>query len=281
MRVFDNVDELRAWRDPCRAAGEKVGFIPTMGALHAGHLSLVKRAREENDRVVVSIFVNPTQFGPGEDFEVYPRVPEADRALLEADGVDALFLPPVEAIYPEGAQTGVTVSGVSLGLCGESRPGHFTGVATVVTILFNLTAPDRAYFGLKDYQQFAVICRMVKDLAMPVEVVGLPTVREPDGLAMSSRNARLTPDERETALALNRGLTDAEEAWSAGEREPAKLEGIARAALAAAGIERIDYVTLREAETLAEAVGAGKAAVLLIAAHVGSVRLIDNRTFRT
>ncbi len=281
MELLRDRASLRRWTDDWRARGETIGFVPTMGALHEGHLSLVAAARQRTDRVVVSIFVNPTQFGPHEDFERYPRVVAEDRALLTDAGCDGLFLPSVADIYPSGHQSTVRVEPLGQILCGASRENHFQGVATVVTILLNLVGRCQAFFGTKDYQQWILIRRMVEDLALPVEVVGVPTVREADGLALSSRNRYLGPDERQRALALSRALTAAREAKRGGERRARRLEAIGRRELAAAGITDIDYVAVRDAETLAivETVADGKesgTAVMLIAARIGNTRLIDN-----
>ncbi|MBF0425273.1 MAG: pantoate--beta-alanine ligase [Magnetococcales bacterium] len=277
MELLTTRQALDQWVEDAYRAGHRVGFVPTMGALHAGHISLFQTARQGCDRVIGSIFVNPTQFGPNEDFQRYPRTLEQDQSLLEQAGCHALFLPAVVDIYPEGHQTRVQVGALAEDLCGRCRPGHFQGVATVVAILFNLVRPRVAYFGLKDYQQFLVIRRMVDDLAMPLKVVGLPTVREADGLAMSSRNRYLDEHARAQAAALFRALKRAQELYAAGEEDPAALEATARAVLTTAGITRIDYVAARDPETLAPMVQCKKNPVILIAAWVGSARLIDNR----
>ena len=265
--------QVRAWR----AAGERVGFAPTMGALHEGHLSLVRLAREHADRVVVSLFVNPTQFGPNEDFDAYPRSETRDAELLGGVGCDLLFAPGVAEMYPPGFSTTVTVSGVSEPLDGAARPGHFEGVATVVSKLLNQCGPDVAVFGEKDYQQLQVIRRLVRDLDLPVEIVGAPTARANDGLALSSRNAYLTPAEREVAPVLARALQAARERLRAGA-PVAEAEAEAVAALAAAGFGPIDYVEVRAAEDLAR-LGPGPItapARILAAARLGKTRLIDN-----
>ena len=265
--------QVRAWR----AAGERVGFAPTMGALHEGHLSLVRLAREHADRVVVSLFVNPTQFGPNEDFDAYPRSETRDAELLGGVGCDLLFAPGVAEMYPPGFSTTVTVSGVSEPLDGAARPGHFEGVATVVSKLLNQCGPDVAVFGEKDYQQLQVIRRLVRDLDLPVEIVGAPTARADDGLALSSRNAYLTPAEREVAPVLARALQAARERLRAGA-PVAEAEAEAVAALAAAGFGPIDYVEVRAAEDLAR-LGPGPItapARILAAARLGKTRLIDN-----
>ncbi|MBF0455100.1 MAG: pantoate--beta-alanine ligase [Magnetococcales bacterium] len=277
MNLFKDRQSLKAWMSACRNRGERVGFIPTMGALHAGHLSLVEAAKKQCSRTLVSIFVNPTQFGPGEDFAQYPRTFAADQTLLEEIGCDGVFLPEVATIYPPGGQTSVSVEPLGSQLCGAARPGHFQGVATVVAILFNLVRPHAAYFGLKDYQQFTLIRQMVDDLCMPLEVVGVPTVREADGLALSSRNRYLTDEERARAPALFRALTHAQELYRGGERDPLRLEEEARRLLLASGIENIDYVEVRHGATLIREREISTDPVMLIAVRVGKARLIDNR----
>ena len=270
--VADLRERVRAWR----VAGERIAFVPTMGNLHAGHLSLVRAGRMHADRVVASIFVNPLQFGPSEDLDAYPRTLDADRRQLEASGCDLLFTPSVDEVYPRGqdSQTRVEVPGISDILCGASRPGHFVGVATVVCKLLNMVQPDVALFGEKDFQQLLVIRRLVEDLALPVEVVGVPTARESDGLAMSSRNGYLTPEERALAPALYRVLNATAEAMRAGEPiERAERAGLD--ALAAAGL-RPDYLSVRRAEDLAPAGPEDRALVILAAAYLGRARLIDN-----
>jgi pantoate--beta-alanine ligase len=271
---------MSAYVETARAQGQRIAFVPTMGFLHAGHVSLLEEGRRRADRLVLSIFVNPTQFGPGEDLARYPRDLDGDLAKAAAAGTDAVFLPDNAAMYPSGYQTFVRVRELEQWLCGASRPDHFTGVATVVCKLFNIVRPHVALFGEKDYQQLAVIRRMVADLDMPVAVVGLPIVREPDGLAMSSRNKYLSGDERQRATALSRALLAARASFDAGERRAAALVESARAvllaSLAGAG-SRVDYVELRDADTLA-AVGdrLDRPAVLAVAAFVGATRLIDN-----
>ena len=264
------VPALREWR----AQPGSVGLVPTMGALHAGHAALVERARRENERVVVSIFVNPTQFGPGEDYLAYPRRESADLALLGGLDADAAFLPDVSEVYPPGDATRVVPGPVAARLEGERRPGHFTGVATVVTKLFLMTTPDRAYFGQKDFQQLRVLQTVAHDLRSPVRIVACPTVREPDGLALSSRNAYLTPDERRRATALSRGLFAAASAHEAGERDAQRLRGTVTQIAAEAGA--LDYVSVADPETLTELEGAADRAVISLACRVGKARLIDN-----
>ncbi|HEX3772231.1 MAG TPA: pantoate--beta-alanine ligase [Polyangiaceae bacterium] len=267
------------FRDLCEAArrrGDRVGFVPTMGALHAGHLGLVAEARKRAGFVVVSIFVNPTQFGPNEDLAKYPRDLAADLARLAPLGVNAVFAPQPSEMYLAGEDTRVHVGKVAEPLCGRTRPGHFTGVATVVAKLFNLAGPSVAVFGRKDYQQLLVIRRMARDLFAPVEIVGLPTVREPDGLAMSSRNAYLSKDDRLKALALARGLSAASRAFGDGERVARVLEAVARTPVEEVA-SSIDYVDCRDPEDLGAIDGrTGARALLAIACRIGGTRLIDN-----
>ena len=252
-----------------------VGFVPTMGALHEGHASLVRRAREQCASVVASVFVNPTQFGPNEDFTRYPRDEAADLALLESLGVDVAFVPSVEEMYLPGATTFVDVGLLGEVLEGAVRPGHFRGVATVVTMLFSLVQPERAYFGQKDGQQSVVIRRMTRDLALPVDVVVCPTVREPDGLALSSRNRYLTPEERTQAPALNRALQAAGRAVADGERSADRLRSLMRDALAPARLGKPDYVSIADANTLEELEVVDRPALASLAVRFHSARLID------
>jgi len=257
-----------------RAAGRVVGFVPTMGALHAGHLALVEQATRECDDVAVSIFVNPTQFGPGEDFERYPRTLDRDLDSLSRLRVRWVFTPTEAAMYPHGAATRVVVAGPACGYEGTIRPGHFSGVATVVCRLFLSVPADRAYFGAKDWQQTRVIERMVRDLGLPIAVVVCPTVREPDGLAMSSRNAYLAPEDRSRAVALSESLREAAAAWDAGA-DVNGIEAAMRTRLESRGIV-VDYVAIADAESLGQVV-TGQPAVALVAGRLGSTRLIDNR----
>lgn len=276
METLETIPDLRQRRGAWRQSGERVALVPTMGNLHAGHLALVREARRWAERTVVSIFVNPLQFGPSEDFAAYPRTLARDRDLLAAAGTDLLFAPPVDAVYPRGQaeQTRVEVPGLSDILCGETRPGHFAGVATVVCKLFNMVQPDLAVFGEKDFQQLLVIRRMVEDLCLPVEVQGLATVREADGLAMSSRNAYLTADERRRAPAVCRTLRLAGEGLQAGlDREEVERRGIED--LTAAGL-RPDYFSVRRAQDLAAPTAEDLDLVVLAAAYLGRARLIDN-----
>jgi pantoate--beta-alanine ligase len=273
MRTLTTIREVRSWR---RDQTGTVGLVPTMGALHAGHLSLVARARDENDHVVATVFVNPTQFGPHEDLDRYPRDLERDRKRLAEAGADVLFAPAAAEMYPAGFETAVEVGSVAAPLEGERRPGHFRGVATVVLKLFNIATPTRAYFGRKDAQQLAVVERLVRDLDLPVELVGCPIVREPDGLAMSSRNAYLLPEERTAAASLHRALRAASEAWRRGERDAGALRGILRDVLASEPRVRIDYVSVADPHTFQERTTAMAPSLLLVAAYVGQTRLIDN-----
>ena len=267
---------MTAFSEAARARGERIAFVPTMGYLHAGHVSLLEEGRRRAERLVLSIFVNPTQFAPTEDLARYPRDLDGDLAKAAGAGTDAAFVPEGGEIYPPGYQTFVRVRELERGLCGDSRPDHFLGVATVVCKLFNIVRPHLALFGEKDFQQLAVIRRMVADLNMPVTIVGLPTVREPDGLAMSSRNKYLSADERSRALALSRGLAAARALFDAGERRPAVLVAAARDVIAPAAT-RVDYVDLRDADSLAPLVGrVERPAVMAVAAFVGTTRLIDN-----
>jgi len=268
--------DLRRHVDAWRAVGERIGFVPTMGALHEGHLSLVRLAREHADRVVASVFVNPAQFGPHEDFNRYPRQPEEDAALLAGAGCDLLFLPDVATIYPPGHATFVEPAGAAEGLEGAFRPGHFRGVATVVCILFNLVRADVAVFGEKDAQQLAVVRQMVRDLHLPVEIVPGPTVREADGLAMSSRNAYLSPDERQAATVLHRALRAAEGAVSAGERCADAVRRRMNDVLTAEPLARTEYAEVVDAKTFKPVQTLQGRLVLPLAVRVGGTRLIDN-----
>ena len=276
MEIIRTVEELRQWTRADRYETTTIGIVPTMGALHAGHASLIRAARNSCGCVVVSIFVNPTQFGPTEDLARYPRDLEGDLAKCAGVGVDAVFAPSPTGMYPPGHQTFVEVTGLSQGLCGARRPGHFRGVATVVTQLFALIRPAVALFGEKDWQQLQVIRRLAIDLHLGVEVVGMPIVREADGLALSSRNAYLSPAERQRALALSRGLSSARALWASGVREVEPLCAAVRAELRAAEV-REDYVELVEPTTLIPLPAAEQAdARLLVAGFVGNTRLIDN-----
>ena len=275
MQTLRDVPALRSTVEALKSDGKPLVLVPTMGALHDGHMALVEEARRHGRHVVVSIFVNPKQFGPNEDLDAYPRREAKDAQMLTAAGVDILWAPSVEAMYPAGFATNIGVSGVSEGLDGAARPGHFDGVATVVTKLFNQVRPDVAIFGEKDYQQLAVIRRMVADLDMGIEIVGLPTQRAEDGLALSSRNAYLSDDERKAALALPRALGEAKRQIEKGEPVDGALAK-AVATLAAHGFDPIDYVTLCDATTLEQMHVADRPARLLGAAKLGKTRLIDN-----
>ena len=279
MRTARTVGDLRQAVAAWRGEGHSVGLVPTMGGLHDGHLSLVRRARAESDRTVATVFVNPRQFAPDEDFADYPRREAADAALLAAEGADLMFAPPREEMYPDGFTTTVSVPDLSQGLCAESRPHFFDGVATVVAKLLIQCLPDAAYFGEKDYQQLQVIRRLARDLDLPVRIEGVPTVREPDGLALSSRNAYLTDAERRIAPALHRAMAGAVDRLAAGAA-PAGALAACRDEILGAGFASVDYVSLADAETLApldalDALG-GRAARLLAAAWLGKARLIDN-----
>jgi pantoate--beta-alanine ligase len=276
MRVVRTIAELRAWSRQIHQSGKTVGLVPTMGALHEGHLSLVRAAKGACDGVAVSIFVNPTQFGPNEDFSLYPRTFEADCALLEAEGVDVVFAPAPEEIYKPGASTFVEVAGLSDRLDGASRPGHFRGVATVVAKLFIAAEPDRAFFGQKDAAQVAVLRRVTADLGLPLELVVCPIVREPDGLAMSSRNRYLDADERRQALVLSRALEAVAAEVDAGERSTEALIALARAGIAQEPKVRVDYIAAVHWATLEPVNEVGSGTLFAVAAYVGTTRLIDN-----
>ncbi|MBO9670262.1 MAG: pantoate--beta-alanine ligase [Sphingobium sp.] len=275
MQIFRDVDALRRGLTSLRDDGGHVAMVPTMGALHAGHMALVTEAQRRAARVVVSIFVNPTQFGPNEDLSAYPRREAEDAAMLREAGVDILWAPGVEAMYPEGFATSIRVSGLSEELDGAHRPGHFDGVATVVAKLFGQVRPDIACFGEKDYQQLAIIRRLVADLDLGVEIVGVPTVRDPDGLALSSRNAYLSPSEREEALALPQALNEAAQAIVGGA-DIALALAEAHDAIRTGGFESVDYVELRDAASLKRIDSLEDPARLLAAARIGRTRLIDN-----
>ncbi|PTL36413.1 pantoate--beta-alanine ligase [Candidatus Methylomirabilis limnetica] len=276
---MQNIHEPSAIGRRCeslRREGKTIGLVPTMGAFHEGHLSLMRRARAENDVVIVSIFVNPIQFARGEDFDSYPRDLQDDLAQAERAGVDLVFTPSAEAIYPDGFQTYVDVTEITDGLCGASRPGHFRGVTTIVTKLFNLVRPHRAYFGQKDYQQSAVVRRLVDDLNLDLEIVLLPTIREADGLAMSSRNVRLTPEERQAACVLYASLRLTEERVEAGERNTKLLLDEMRTMIETEPLARIDYVALCDPETLKPLDQIEGPMLAAIAVRFGETRLIDN-----
>ena len=274
MQTIRTLDLLRSGLADMRGDGSRIALVPTMGALHAGHMALVEAARRSGTKVIASIFVNPKQFGPNEDLSRYPRREAADARLLAEHGCDLLWLPPVEAMYPADFATNISVGGVSEGFDGGARPGHFDGVATVVTKLFNQTGADIAYFGEKDYQQLAVVRRFVADLDMPIEIVGVPTQRDDDGLALSSRNIYLDDEQRAKAVALPRALGVAARAIGRGDDDDAALAE-ARAMLVAAKFE-VDYIALADAETLAANPAPNRPRRLLAAARMGTTRLIDN-----
>ena len=276
MQVITTSAEMSAL---CRAAPRPLGLVPTMGALHEGHLSLTRQARTDNATMAASIFVNPTQFAANEDFTTYPRTFERDLELLQAQGTDLVFAPPPSEVYPDGFDTWIEPGAVAEGMEGAARPGHFRGVATVVAKLFTITRPDRAYFGQKDGQQVAVIRKMNADLNLGVAVVTMPTIREPDGLALSSRNAYLTPEQRAAAPVVYQALRAAESLWQAGQRNANPLQAAAMAVLETEPlISAVDYVTIVDANTMAtlNAVTDGQPAMIATAARLGSVRLIDN-----
>lgn len=277
MITLSKVKDLRAAIAQQKQLGKRVALVPTMGNLHAGHLALVRKAREVADYVVTSIFVNPLQFGPGEDLDKYPRTLDADKAALVNGGNNLLYVPSVDQIYPNGmeAHTKVIVPGLTETHCGQSRPGHFTGVTTVVNILFNQVQPNVALFGEKDFQQVAVIRKMAKDLNLPITIETVPTVRESSGLAMSSRNGYLSPEERTAAATLYRVLSDTRARIEQGDREFAALSQLAQDQLSAAGFT-LDYFSIAESETLAPASSASRDITLLVAAFLGKTRLIDN-----
>ena len=276
METVHTVREMRTRTRATRSSGSRLGLVPTMGALHEGHLSLIRAAKAKSDVVAASIFVNPTQFGPNEDFTRYPRDLDRDLALLEREGVDVVFVPSVEEMYPQQSVTWVTVEGLSDRLCGKSRPGHFRGVATVVAKLFNIVEPDLAFFGQKDAAQVAIIRRMVRDLNMPVAIEVCPIVREPDGLAMSSRNAYLSPEQRKDALILFRALTRVQEVFEGGERNPAALIAVAKQELAPKPAVRLDYFEIVDPDELTPVATISQPALVAVAAFVGNTRLIDN-----
>jgi pantoate--beta-alanine ligase len=276
LKVITTIEEMRAASRALRGAGKRLGLVPTMGALHEGHLSLVRMARAQCDVVAASIFVNPTQFGPNEDLAKYPRPFERDREMLEREGVELVFAPTVEEMYPAGAVTWVTVEGLSGKLDGRSRPGHFRGVTTVVAKLFHIVEPDAAFFGQKDAAQLAVIRRMVRDLNFAVEIVACPIVREADGLAMSSRNAYLDAKQRREALVLRRSLGRVEKLARSGEWDAAKLVAVGRAEMASEKSVQLDYFEIVNPETLDPVADVSAGALVAVAAHVGTTRLIDN-----
>jgi pantoate--beta-alanine ligase len=276
MRIVSDIHEMQALSLSARGEGRRIAFVPTMGYLHEGHASLLHEGRKRADLLVLSIFVNPTQFGVGEDFERYPRDMERDSRIAAEAGVDIIFTPTPADMYPAGSQTWVNVEELTLPLCGASRPGHFRGVTTVVCKLFNIVQPHVALFGKKDFQQLAVIRRMAADLNMPVEVVGMPIIREPDGLAMSSRNKYLSLEERRSALCLSNGIAAARSAYRSGVTGVDQLLAEVTARITEEQSARIDYVEFRDADTLAETGCAGDRTLLAMAVRIGQTRLIDN-----
>ncbi len=280
MEVVKTVQRMKALSQEARERGETIVLVPTMGFFHEGHLSLIREGRKRGDLLVVSLFVNPTQFGPSEDYETYPRDFERDFRMAKEASVDILFCPEVEEMYPPGHQTVVRVTEVTQGLCGKSRPTHFQGVTTVVLMLFEIVRPHVAIFGEKDFQQLVTIRQMVRDLHVDVEIVGMPTVRETDGLAMSSRNVRLQPAERKAALSLYRALMEAEGLVRRGEREANRIRDAMNRIFQAEPLVRLDYLEICDAHSLREVSRLQGDVVIAVAAHVGGVRLIDNFVFR-
>jgi pantoate--beta-alanine ligase len=276
MRICETIEDMRGACGEARRGGKRLGFVPTMGALHEGHLSLVRAAKACCDAVAASIFVNPAQFGPNEDLAKYPRTFERDRDLLEREGVELLFAPTAEEMYPAGAVTWVSVEGLSSKLDGRSRPGHFRGVATVVAKLFHIVEPDAAFFGQKDAAQVAIIRRMARDLHFPVEIVACPIVREADGLAMSSRNAYLDAQQRAQALVLHRSLLRVRKCWEAGERDATKLAAAGSEEVAGEKAVRLDYFEIVSPDNLDPLENVTRGALVAVAAYVGTTRLIDN-----
>ncbi len=276
MRIIRSVKEMHACADEIRQSGKRIGLVPTMGFLHEGHISLIRLIREQADYVIVSIFVNPTQFGEGEDFDSYPRDFECDRQMVAAAGADCIYTPEVDEMYPDGSQTAVSVSQITRNLCGRSRPSHFEGVATVVAKLFNAVKPHAAVFGEKDFQQLMVIKRMVLDLNMDIEILGAPIVREADGLAMSSRNTYLTPEQRAAALGLSRGLSEVRDMVASGERSAAKLISHVQKMVEATGLGKVDYIKVCDLATLEDVEVLERDAVMALAVQFGKARLIDN-----
>ncbi|RME39756.1 MAG: pantoate--beta-alanine ligase [Planctomycetota bacterium] len=276
MDVIRDIEPCRRTVREAQRQGRRVGLVPTMGALHEGHVSLIRRARRRCDYVAVTIFVNPTQFAPGEDYEQYPRTLEADLEVCKREGVDLVFAPSTDVMYAPDASTTVHVGGVTEGLCGPHRPGHFDGVATVVTKLFHILPADQAYFGEKDYQQMVMIRKMVRHLNVPIEIVACPTVREEDGLALSSRNRYLNPAERKQAVSLSRALFEAQRRVDEGERDASRLCEAIRETILAAGPARIEYVEAVDAETLTPLKTIDRPARICLAVRIGSCRLIDN-----
>lgn len=277
MEIVEKISEVREITAEMRRKGLKIALVPTMGYLHQGHLALVKQAKQEGTFVVMSIFVNPIQFGPNEDFSRYPRDLEHDAKLAREAGVDLIFHPAVEEMYPQQNRTTVQVSELGNALCGLSRPGHFNGVTTVVSKLFHIVQPDRAYFGQKDYQQYLIVRQMVRDLNFPIEVIPVPIVREADGLALSSRNVFLTPEQRQEAVVLSQSLIEAETLIRQGERSAARIEDKIREKITTQSSGIIDYVEVRSAENLEKPATINEPVLIALAVKFGTTRLIDNR----
>ncbi len=277
MKIIRTVNEMREFSDAVHKEGNTIGFVPTMGYLHEGHLSLVRAAKKDNNIVVASIFVNPTQFAPNEDLDKYPKDEKGDCEKLEKEGVAAVFIPSAEEMYPEGFQTYVEVTELTKNLCGRFRPTHFRGVATVVLKLFNIVKPDKAYFGKKDYQQFRVLERMSKDLNLDTQIIPCPIVREKDGLAMSSRNKYLTPDERKDATIIHKAIEKGKEMILAGERDAAKvINEMEKMIRSAKTLKKIDYVSIVDMYTLEDVSYIDRNVLIAVAAYFGIARLIDN-----
>ena len=277
MEIIQTVQDMQQWSDAVRAAGQIIAFVPTMGFLHEGHLALMRAGIKHSDRLVISLFVNPTQFGPNEDLDQYPRDEEGDLEKADNVGVDIVFMPSVKEMYPEGNQTAVRVEKLPMHLCGLSRPGHFDGVTTVVAKLFHIVKPNIAVFGQKDYQQLAVISRMVMDLNMDVQIIGMPTYREPDGLAMSSRNSYLSKEERGSALCLKKSIDLAVELFRNGEKKAKVVKSAVCSLIQRYPHTKIDYVNLCDSVTLDDVEAISEDTLLALAVYVGKTRLIDNR----
>jgi pantoate--beta-alanine ligase len=276
IEIIESAQEMQARSEGIRLSGKKIGLFPTLGFLHEGHLELIRQVRKRSDLVVMSLFVNPIQFGPNEDFEKYPRDTEGDLRKAKGEGVDLVFMPPVYEMYPAGFQSVVRIDNITKHLCGRSRPGHFEGVTTVVAKLFNIIKPHIAVFGQKDFQQLAVIRRMVKDLNMDIEIIGVPTVREPDGLAMSSRNKYLNPEERRSALSLKKAMDMANKLAGEGERESKNIIASMKELILSYPFTAIDYINICDPDTLEDINLLKKQSLLALAVKVGNTRLIDN-----
>jgi len=281
MEIIKKIELMQEVSDEWRRGGNIISCVPTMGFLHQGHVELLSVGREKGDRLIMTIFVNPTQFGPHEDYQRYPQDTEGDLDKARSAGVDAVFMPTVEEMYPDGFQSTVTVENITQYLCGKSRPGHFAGVTVVVAKLFNITKPHLAIFGEKDYQQLIVIKQMVRDLNMDIEIIGVPTVREKDDLAMSSRNNYLSPEERLSALSLKKGLDFAKKMVAEGERDSAKIKNAVRELILSHPFIEIDYITICDPEKLTDMENIDRPSLLALAVRVGKTRLIDNIIVRT